>query len=187
MQSAGGTITAAGLDMKVLGYTKVYDALTRTAGLPLTVGLLGRDTVFRSSQAFALKNVLGLNGSTLHVVAGYSVNDGNGGGNSAVALPAWADTIPAAGLSINAVGDTKVYDATTSSVGLPSTSGLQGSDTVTGLSQAFASKNVLGLNGSTLHEIAGSHVYTPVGACNHMPTLHSTTGTITAAGVYIKA
>src|SRR5260221_933967 len=72
MQSAGGTITAAGLDMKVLGYTKVYDALTRTAGLPLTVGLLGRDTVFRSSQAFALKNVLGLNGSTLHVVAGYS-------------------------------------------------------------------------------------------------------------------
>src|SRR5260221_10789136 len=131
MQSAGGTITAAGLDMKVLGYTKVYDALTRTAGLPLTVGLLGRDTVFRSSQAFALKNVLGLNGSTLHVVAGYSVNDGNGGGNSAVALPAWADTIPAAGLSINAVGDTKVYDATTSSVGLPSTTGLLGSDTVT--------------------------------------------------------
>src|SRR5260221_13743731 len=131
MQSAGGTITAAGLDMKVLGYTKVYDALTRTAGLPLTVGLLGRDTVFRSSQAFALKNVLGLNGSTLHVVAGYSVNDGNF--FLMIRRPPRSTLFPYTTLfrSINAVGDTKVYDATTSSVGLPSTTGLLGSDTVT--------------------------------------------------------
>ena len=38
------------------------------------------------SQRFASKNVLGINGSTLVVNTGYSVNDGNNGNNYTVNL-----------------------------------------------------------------------------------------------------
>ena len=46
---------------------------------------MGGDTVTGLSQAFASKNVLGANGSTL-AVTGYTVNDGNGGNDYTVTL-----------------------------------------------------------------------------------------------------
>lgn len=54
-------------------------------------------------------------------------------------------------LTITAMTDTKVYDGTTSLGAGPSVSGLVvgAGDTIDGLSQVFASKNVLGAGNST--------------------------------------
>ena len=82
--------------------------------------------------------MLGTNGSTLTVTA-YTVNDGNGGADYTVTTHTATGTITPAALSISAVTDSKTYDSTTSSSKIPTVSGLQGSDTVTGLSQAFTS------------------------------------------------
>ena len=56
------------------------------------------DTLSNLSQAFASKNVLGSNGSTLNVT-GYTVNDGNGGNNYAVTLNSALGTITPATLT----------------------------------------------------------------------------------------
>ena len=93
-------------------------------------------------------NALGTN-KTLTVTA-YTVNDGNSGADYTVTTHTASGTITPAALSISAVTDSKVYDSTTASSKTPTVSGLQGSDTVTGLSEAFTSRNVLGSNGSTL-------------------------------------
>src|SRR5207245_4644621 len=105
-------------------------------------------TVNGLAQCFVSQNVLGANGSTLQVT-GYTVNDGNSGGNYTVTTHTASGTISKAGLVISASTDSKTYDATAKSSATPTVSGVQGTDTVTGLAQAFASKNVLGLNGST--------------------------------------
>ena len=101
------------------------------------------------TQAFASKNVLGTGGSTL-IVTGYTVNDGDGGNDYTVTTQDATGTITPASLTITAASDTKVYDGTTSSSQTPTYGTLYGGDTVTGLAQAFASKNVLGADGSTL-------------------------------------
>jgi len=59
-------------------------------------------------------------------------------------------TISKAPLSLSASTDVKVYDGTTSSTGALTVTGLKGTDTLTGASQSFTNKNVLGTDGSTL-------------------------------------
>src|SRR5208337_1943814 len=123
--------------------------------------LYGTDTVTGLVQAYQSKDVLGLNGSTLQVTA-YTVNDGNDGADYTVDDSGTAlGTITPAALTISAVSDTKVYDGTTSSTQTPTyqvtglaADTLYGTDTVTGLVQAYQSKDVLGLNGSTLQVTA---------------------------------
>src|SRR5205814_4861798 len=80
----------------------------------------------------------------------YPVKDGNTGENYPVTTHTALGTISKAALDITAASDTKVYDGTTVSTATPTVSGLQTGDTVTGKTQAFGSKNVLGTNGSTL-------------------------------------
>jgi hypothetical protein len=89
-------------------------------------------------------------------------------------------------LTINAVHDSRQYNGTTSSTGTPSVSGtLYGTDSVSPLSQAFLSKNVLGTNGSTLTPIFT--VNDGNGGNNYAVTVHTATGTITAAPLTINA
>jgi hypothetical protein len=110
--------------------------------MPTYTGLQTGDTSSNLSQAFASKNVLGSNGSTLNV-ASYTVNDGYGGNNYTVTLNTAQGTITPAMLTVTALGNTKTYDGTTSAVAMPVVSGLQGSDdTVTGLSETYATPGV---------------------------------------------
>jgi hypothetical protein len=94
--------------------------------------------------------------------------------------------ITQAALDIYAVTDTKVYDGTTSSDETPTVSGLQGSDTVTGLVQEFQSKNVLGPGASTL-EVTAYTVNDGNAGGNYDVTLHTASGTITPRPISIKA
>src|SRR5205807_10214692 len=75
--------------------------------------LYGTDTVTGLAQAFVSKNVLGTNGSTLHITA-YTVNDGNSGNNYSVTAHTASGTITAATVTASIVGNpTKTYDGTT--------------------------------------------------------------------------
>ena len=187
LNSAAGTITPKALALNAVTDTKVYDGGTSSTGAVGTSGLVGGDTVSPLSQSFASKNVLGANGSTLNVNGGYVVNDSNGGNNYTVTLNSATGTITARALALNAVTDTKVYDGGTSSTGVVTAGALAGGDTVGSLSQSFASKNVLGPNGSTLNVNSGYVVNDGNGGHNYTVTVNSATGTITPAPVSIAA
>jgi YDG domain-containing protein/Big-like domain-containing protein len=177
-------IDAADLDIAAVADSKVYDGTTSSTGIPTVSGLQGTDTVTGKTQAFASKNVLGANGSTLDVT-GYTVNDGNSGGDYDVHAHAATGTISAAGLHISAVIDSKMYDGNADSTGTPTVAGLQTGDTVTGKTQAFQSKDVLGPNGSTL-VVTGYTVNDGNSGGNYAVTTHTAAGTITKKGLTVS-
>ncbi len=184
-QNATGTITPAALTIKAQSDSKVYDGTTISSQTPTVGSLYGGDTVTNLAQAFAAKNVLGSGGSTLMITA-YSVNDGNDGKNYAVTTQNAAGTITPAALSITAQSDTKVYNGSTTASQTPTVGTLFGGDTVTNLTQAFASKNVLGTAGSTL-VVATYTINDGNGGNNYTVTTQNATGTITPAALTITA
>ena len=80
---------------------------------------------------------------------------------------------------MSASTDTKVYDRTTASSRLPTVTGLLGSDTLTGLTQAFADRNVLGAGASTLVVQNGYVLADGNGGANYALTVNVAAGTIT--------
>jgi len=87
----------------------VYDGTTSSSGVVGTSGLVVGDTVGSLTQSYASRNVLGLNGSTLQVNAGYTVNDGNGGANYTVTANTAAGTISPAALAVTANDAARSY------------------------------------------------------------------------------
>ena len=114
------------------------------------------------------------------------MNDGNGGKDYTVTTQGATGTITPAPLAMTATSDTKVYDATTSSGKTPAYGTLYGGDTVTGLAQAFARKDVLGAGGSTLNVTAYT-VNDGDGGKDYAVTTQGATGTITPATLIITA
>ena len=182
--STTADIDKADLDISAVSESKTYDGTTSSSGIPTVSGLQGSDTVTGKSQAFQSKNVLGAGNSILEVT-GYMVNDGNSGNNYDVHLHTAGGTIARAALDISAVTDTKAYDGTTSSSSIPTVSGLQGSDTVTGKSQAFQSKNVLGAGNSIL-EVTGYTVNDGNSGVNYDVHPHTAGGTITKKNLTVS-
>ncbi len=175
--SAAGTINKATLTIDATTDTKTYDGTTDSNAAPTYTGLVATDVgdLTGLTQAYASPNVLGTNGSTLNVT-GYSLTDS---GNYNVVENSAAGTINKATLTIDATTDTKTYDGTTDSSATPTYSGLVGSDSdnLTGLTQAYASPNVLGTNGSTLN-VAGYSLSDPG---NYNVVENSAAGTINKA------
>jgi filamentous hemagglutinin family protein len=187
--TSAGTITPAALTLAAVTDTKTYDATTNATGITLNVaGLQGSDTVTGLTESFGSKNVMGANGSTLSVNSGYTVNDSNGGNNYTISTSTAMGTITPAALSLSAATDSKTYDGTTSATGTTVViSGLQGSDTLTGLTESFASKNVMGTNGGTLSVNSGYTLNDGNGGNNYTVTADSATGTISRAPLTITA
>jgi len=179
------SITPAPLTISATSDSKVYDGTTNSTALPTTSTVYGTDTVTGLSQAFGSKDVLGAGSSTI-AVTGYVVNDGNGGNDYTVTTSTATGTITPAPLTISATSDTKVYDGTTNSTALPTTSTLYGTDTVTGLSQAFGSKDALGASSSTV-AVTGYTVNDGNGGNDYTVSLNTATGTITPAPLTITA
>ena len=107
------TITPATLTLTAVTDSKVYDGTTTSVGSVGISTMVGADTVTGVTQSFASANVLGANGSTLNVDAGYTVNDGNGGLNYSVSSNTAAGTISPFALTVGAAGVNRVYDAST--------------------------------------------------------------------------
>jgi len=91
-------------------------------------------------------------------------------------------------LAVNAVTDARMYNGTTSSVGVPTVTGLQTGDTLDGaLTQAFASKDVLGVGASTLVASGSCSVSDGNGGSNYSVSVLTAPGTISPAPLTITA
>ena len=109
-----------------------------TGGAPFVVsGLVQGDSVSELTQSFDSKNA----GARLLQVNGYSISDGNEGGNYAVTLDTAQGTITPAPLTLAATSETKVYDGTTTATATPTVSGLVEGDSVSNLFEVFDNKN----------------------------------------------
>ncbi len=135
-----GSITVAALTITAMDNTKVYDATTSAAGVPtITSGGLGTGDTADFIETYSTQNV----GSGLTLTPSGMVSDGNDGNNySYTFVPVLTGVITAEALTIMAVTNSKVYDATTSAAGVPTiaSGSLQGSDTADFI-EAYSSPN----------------------------------------------
>ena len=140
--NSAGVIGQATLTITAAANTKTYDGTTGASATPTVSGLQGNDSVSGLAESYDTKNAG--TGKTLSVSA-YTVNDGNNGNNYIVntvnTLTSTAGVINRATLTITAAANTKTYDGTTSASAAPITSGLQGSDSVTGMVETYDTKN----------------------------------------------
>jgi parallel beta-helix repeat protein len=185
---SSGVINPAPLTITAMTDSKTYDGTLNSSKTPTYSGLIPDlgDSVTELTQAFASKNVMGTDGSTLDVT-GYTVNDGDGGHDYAVTTVSASGTITPASLTITAISDAKFYDGTTNSSLTPTYSPqLFGSDTVAELTQAFESKNALGIGGNSLNVTAWT-VNDGDGGDDYTVTTVSVTGTIKPEPLTITA
>jgi filamentous hemagglutinin family protein len=172
-----GIIDPAALILSAVSDTKTYDGTTSSAQTPTQSGLVEGDGLSFLSQSFASRNA---GTQTLNVDNGYVVNDGNGGNNYVVTLQSAQGTIDPAALILSAVSDTKTYDGTTSSAQTPTESGLVEGDSLSFLSQSFASRNA---GTQSLNVDNGYVVNDGNGGNNYVVTLQSAQGTIDPAAL----
>ncbi len=184
-QSTTGVINQTPLTIAALPNTKTYDTTTSAAAVPTVAGLLGSDTVTGLSETYDNQNAG--TSKTLTVAAGYTVSDGNSGGNYTVTTASSAaGVINQSRLTITALANTKTYDGTTSAAAVPTVAGLLGSDTVTGLSETYNTNNAG--TGKTLTVAAGYVVNDGNRGGNYTVTFVSNTrGVIDQAPLTITA
>jgi hypothetical protein len=184
-------ITPTSLSVNAVSASKVYDGGTNSSGTVLISGLVGSDTLTGATQSYASKNVLGANQSTLAVNSGYTLSDGNAGGNYAVTLNTATGTITPASLTVTGfTASNKIYDATTAATlnGAGGLSGVLSGDMVNligTISGAFSDKNVgtnkvVSLSGGSITGLdAGNYILTnPAGL-----TANITSASLTVTGL----
>ena len=170
-------ITPRAITVSAVSDTKTYDGGVSSSGVPtITVGALQGSDTPAFTQTFSNKHA-GV-GNKVLIPAGL-VNDGNGGNNySYTYAPFNTGTINKKAITVTAQTDSKVYDGTNASSGIPQvTPLLVGSDTPA-FTQTFDTPNVG--TGKTL---------TPAGVANDgnggnnyaYTFVPNTTGVITAA------
>ncbi|MGH8687928.1 MAG: beta strand repeat-containing protein, partial [Burkholderiales bacterium] len=124
-----GTISPAALTLSAVSDSKTYDGTTSSSGTPSVTGtVFSGDNLSGLSQAFASRNVLGANGSTLNANPAYTLTDGNGGANYTVSLASAAGTISPAALAVTADSGARLYGDPNPPLGAAIT-GLVGGDT----------------------------------------------------------
>jgi hypothetical protein len=116
-----GSITALAINLNTPVVTKIYDgttAYTTTVSdlVSLSSALVGGDTVSAATIKYSDKNA-GLGNKTA-AIAGWTINDGNGGNNYTVTIAGnTTSTINLADLWVSTSNVTKTYDATIGMVG----------------------------------------------------------------------
>ena len=189
--AATGTITPAALTLAAGSATKTYDGTTSSTGPVTETGAATGDTV-NATESYASKNALGTNGSTLQVNNNYTITDASGAdmsGNYTIATATATGTINKAALTLAAGSSTKTYDGTTASTGTVAETGAVTGDSVSA-TESYASKNVLGTNGSTLQVNSGYTITDTSGADmsgNYTIATASAAGTITPAALTLTS
>ncbi len=195
------TVTAAGnssssidklaVTLTAPSVTKTYDGTTTyttsTADLAaLSSQLVGGDTVTAASIAYTNKNAG--SGNKTVTLSGLTLDDGSNGGNYTItAAGNSSSTIQKATLTLTASSGSKVYDGTTSSSATVGVSGLQSGDSLSGLTESYASKNVLGAGASTLNVDGNYRLADGNNGGNYIVVTQSATGTITKASATVTA
>jgi len=184
-----GQLAITPAPLSVAGVTvesKTYDGTTNatiTGNNPTLAGVLAGDSVTLSGTVsvggFASKNV----GTNIPVViGGVSLSGPSAADYAFTGTATTTANIAPAPLTITAATDSKTYNGTTTSAATPTLSSgtVFAGDSLTGLAQAFASKNVMGTNGSTL-AVTGYTLSDGNGGNNYAVTLANGTGTIAPA------
>ncbi len=177
LSTSGSSVTLTKANATVTGtVTNVtYNGGTQNQSAATTSGFIAGDAITISGEASG-KNA-GTYTSALHVT-------GNDADNYNVTVTDADLSIAKANLTLTAGTDSKTYDATTTSSQTVTVSGLQGSDTVTGLSQSFDSKSAgnrrLGVN-------AGYTVNDGNSGGNYTVSTRNATGTIARKDVTLSA
>ena len=133
-------ISARPLTVSATGSNKVYNGNNIAAVTLADNRLLG--DVFTASHTSATFNDKHVGTGKPIGVTGISISGPAAGNYSANTTAATTADITQRGLSITAVTDSRAYNGTTSSTGVPTVGTLYGGDTVTGLVQTFSTKNV---------------------------------------------
>ncbi len=141
------TITPASLTITAATNTKTYDGTVSAAATPTVTGLVGGDTATNLVQTYVDRNA----GSDKTLsVAGYTVNDGNGGANYAVTLvDDLTGVIDPAALVGAILAANKTYDGTVAATITGRTlTGVVAGDSVSyvGGTATFADRNVAPVN-----------------------------------------
>ena len=178
-----GEITARAITVTASTDTKVYDSTTGSSAIPtITAGTLAGTDTGSFTQTFDTANV----GIAKTLTPAGVVSDGNGGANYAITFA--NDTtgeITARAITVTAVTDTKAFDGTTDSAGIPTiTSGtLAGTDTGA-FTQTF--DTAAAGSGKTLTP-AGSVIDGNAGANYTITFVSVTTGVITGRAITVTA
>ena len=175
------TINPAALLLAASGDSRGYDTTTGSAASVGVTGLQRGDTVTGLAQSFDSPNA---GGRTLSVNPGYIVNDGNGGLNYTVTIHSSEGSITPAPLSLDAVADSKTYNASPASSLTPLVTGLQGNDSVGSLSQSFDSANA---GDRTLSVNPGYSINDGNGGLNYSVTTNVASGVINPAQLTLSA
>ncbi|WP_346309133.1 YDG domain-containing protein, partial [Limnohabitans sp.] len=183
---AGGTITQRALTVTANHAVKTYDGQNWAGGNGLSYSgfASGEDasvltgTVAWGGTAQGVRNAgsYTLSASGYATTSNYSFNYVDG-----------TLTIDPAALTLSAVSETKVYDATTTSLGTVLVSGLQVGDSISNLTQAFDSKAV-GTGASRLNVVTGASGYVindGNNSANYTVTLQAASGEITQRAIAI--
>jgi hypothetical protein len=179
LNSAQGSIGKALLTLSAAPASRTYDGSAAASGTPTVSGLVSGDTVSGLSQGFDSRNA----GARTVSVTGYTLNDGNGGGNYTVRLDTAAGAISRALLTLSASAQNKTYDGSAAAAGTPVASGLIAGDSVSGLSQAFDSRNA----GARTLSVTGYAVNDGNGGGNYTVVLNSASGAIARAVLTLTA
>ena len=182
-QIVGGTGTINPLPVNISA-TRVYNGLTSiTGGLFNINNLVSGDSLTLGGSATAGSRNVGVyttNAGSLST-AGLTLIGGSAG-NYTLVNGIGTGTITPASLTLAAVPNTKTYDGTTNSSGVPTVTGLVTGDGVTSLSQSFDSKNagprILSVN-------PGYNVNDGNGGNNYKVTLVTANGLINPAPLII--
>ena len=175
------TVNPASLTLAAVSDSRTYDATSASTFAPGTMGLAMGDNVTGLTQSFDSRNA---GNRTLAVDPGYTIQDGNGGGNYSVAVNSASGNITPAQLTISAVTDTRAYTGTSLSSVAPGVSGLQGNDSVSGLTQSFDDPNA---GARTLSVDTGYAVNDGNGGLNYSISATTAAGAINQALLSITA
>ncbi|MES2941840.1 MAG: GLUG motif-containing protein, partial [Pseudomonadota bacterium] len=183
-------IGQATLTLKAVNDVRTYDGTTQSDGEVVAVGLFGSDSV-AATQSFSSKNA---GSRSLTVDDGFSVSDGNNGGNYIVKKTAALGSIKRAALTVTADKVVKTYDGTTTSdagAKVGTLAGAGAGETAAGAKVAFTlnsasvgNKTVkvsgLKISDTLGDDVTGNYLITYVGNSNS--TINKRTLNVTGTG-----
>jgi hypothetical protein len=172
-QAGIGIIDRAALTLTAVTAARTYDGTVLSDAAPTHSSLVAGDSISGLTEAYDSRNA----GTRTLSISGYTINDGNDGGNYIVTTVIAPGTINAAPLTLAAVTDTKPYDGTTSSSAMPTESGLVAGDSISGLTQAFDSRDA----GARTLSVVGYTIDDGNDGGNYIVTTTMADGTITAS------
>jgi len=161
--------------------TKLYDGTAVSTAMPMIAhGSLAPGDACSLSQHFNNKEAAPAN----PLIPNGSIDDGNGGLDYSVTFVSTNGVIQPRPITVTAVADTKLYDGTTTSAGIPVVTGTLASGDTANFSQSFDNKNI----GTQKALLPSGSVNDGNGGNNYIVTFVSKAlGTITAHTLTVSA